>query len=82
MSGEAGPELFSGNYLLAKGALEAGCRFFSGYPITPSSEIYETMMKELAARHGLALAAPTKAKLRALWESMSGLTPAGQEVST
>jgi 2-oxoglutarate ferredoxin oxidoreductase subunit alpha len=38
--------------------LDAGCRFFSGYPITPSSEIYETMMKELPARNGLALASP------------------------
>jgi 2-oxoglutarate/2-oxoacid ferredoxin oxidoreductase subunit alpha len=56
----AGPrlEFLSGNRLLAQGALDAGCRFFSGYPITPSSEIYETMMKELPARNGLALAAP------------------------
>jgi len=51
-------KLLSGNRLLAEGALDAGCRFFSGYPITPSSEIYETMMKELPARSGLALASP------------------------
>jgi len=51
-------ELLSGNRLLALGALDAGCRFFSGYPITPSSEIYETMMKELPAHNGLALASP------------------------
>lgn len=51
-------ELVSGNRMLARGAMDAGCRYFSGYPITPSSEIYETMMKELPARHGLALAAP------------------------
>jgi 2-oxoglutarate ferredoxin oxidoreductase subunit alpha len=55
---EAHRELLSGNRLLAQGALDAGCRFFSGYPITPSSEIYETMMKELPARNGLALASP------------------------
>ncbi len=29
----------SGNEAAAIGALHAGCRFFSGYPITPSSEI-------------------------------------------
>lgn len=58
MNAGARLELLSGNRLLAQGALEAGCRFFSGYPITPSSEIYETMMKELPARDGLALAAP------------------------
>ena len=51
-------ELVSGNRLTALGALSAGCRFFAGYPITPSSEIYQTMMEELPRRGGLALAAP------------------------
>ncbi len=55
---ESRHELLSGNRLLAQGALDAGCRFFSGYPITPSSEIYEVMMKELPAHNGLALASP------------------------
>ncbi len=31
--------LMSGNEASAVGAVEAGCRFFAGYPITPSSEI-------------------------------------------
>ncbi len=31
--------LMSGNEASAFGALHAGCRFFAGYPITPSSEI-------------------------------------------
>jgi len=31
--------LMSGNEAAAVGALHAGCRFFAGYPITPSSEI-------------------------------------------
>ena len=53
-----GMELVSGNRLAALGALSAGCRFFAGYPITPSSEIYQTMMEELPRRGGLALAAP------------------------
>jgi len=44
--------------MVAEGALAAGCRFFAGYPITPASEIYEVMMRELAARGGLALSAP------------------------
>jgi 2-oxoglutarate ferredoxin oxidoreductase subunit alpha len=44
--------------MLAQGALDAGCRFFAGYPITPASEIYEVMMRELPARNGLALSAP------------------------
>jgi 2-oxoglutarate ferredoxin oxidoreductase subunit alpha len=38
---EPGPArlLMSGNEAAAVGALHAGCRFFAGYPITPSSEI-------------------------------------------
>ncbi len=44
--------------MTALGALAAGCRFFSGYPITPSSEIYRTMMEELPRCGGLAVAAP------------------------
>ena len=44
--------------MVAEGALAAGCRFFAGYPITPASEIYEVMMRELTARGGLALSAP------------------------
>ena len=31
--------LMAGNEASAIGAIEAGCRFFAGYPITPSSEI-------------------------------------------
>ncbi len=50
--------LISGNRMTALGALEAGCRFFAGYPITPSSEIYQTMMEELPRRGGIAIASP------------------------
>jgi 2-oxoglutarate ferredoxin oxidoreductase subunit alpha len=33
--------LMKGNEALAEGAVRAGCRFFSGYPITPQNEIPE-----------------------------------------
>ena len=36
-----------GNEACAKGALKAGCRFFAGYPITPSTEVAETLASEL-----------------------------------
>jgi len=36
-----------GNAALAHGALAAGCRFYGGYPITPSTEIAEIMAYEL-----------------------------------
>ena len=35
-----------GNEACALGALAAGCRFFAGYPITPSTEIAEIMSKK------------------------------------
>lgn len=39
--------LMQGNEACAQGALAAGCRFFAGYPITPSSEIAEELAKLL-----------------------------------
>lgn len=41
------PRLLQGNEAIALGALAAGCSFFAGYPITPSSEIIEIMSREL-----------------------------------
>jgi 2-oxoglutarate ferredoxin oxidoreductase subunit alpha len=40
-------ELIQGNMACARGALAAGCRFFGGYPITPSTEIAEVLAHEL-----------------------------------
>jgi 2-oxoglutarate ferredoxin oxidoreductase subunit alpha len=40
-------ELLQGNEACARGALAAGCRFFGGYPITPSTEIAELLAREL-----------------------------------
>ena len=40
-------QLLQGNHACALGALAVGCRFFAGYPITPSSEIAEFMSREL-----------------------------------
>ncbi|MBF0280573.1 MAG: 2-oxoacid:acceptor oxidoreductase subunit alpha [SAR324 cluster bacterium] len=41
-----------GNHACALGAIAAGCRFFAGYPITPSSEIAERMALELPKVEG------------------------------
>ncbi len=38
---------FSGNEASAEGAMAAGCRFYAGYPITPSSELMERMAVRL-----------------------------------
>ena len=40
-------KFWQGNEAIAFGALAAGCRFYAGYPITPSTEIMETMAVEL-----------------------------------
>lgn len=40
-------ELVFGNHAAAKGAIDAGLRFYAGYPITPSSEIAEELSVEL-----------------------------------
>lgn len=39
--------LMQGNEACAAGAIYAGCRFFAGYPISPSSEIAEVMAARL-----------------------------------
>ena len=38
---------WTGNEMVAQAALKAGCRFFAGYPITPSSEIAAHLAVEL-----------------------------------
>jgi 2-oxoglutarate ferredoxin oxidoreductase subunit alpha len=43
---------WQGNTALAHGALLAGCNFYGGYPITPSTEIAEVMAEELPKRGG------------------------------
>ena len=42
-----------GNRACALGAVAAGCRFFAGYPITPSSEIAEQLSRELPRVDGV-----------------------------
>ena len=39
--------LMQGNEAIAMGALAAGCRFYAGYPITPSTEVAEVLSREL-----------------------------------
>ena len=39
--------LMQGDGACAEGAIYAGCRFFAGYPITPSTEVAEVMSRRL-----------------------------------
>lgn len=41
-------QLMSGNTAIGEAAIQAGCRFYSGYPITPQNELPEYMAKRLS----------------------------------
>lgn len=45
-------KILQGNDAVALGALYAGCRFFAGYPITPSTEVAEGLSRMLPAVGG------------------------------
>ncbi len=47
--------LMKGNEALAEAAIQAGCRYFFGYPITPQNEIPEYMSKKLPEVGGVYL---------------------------
>jgi 2-oxoglutarate/2-oxoacid ferredoxin oxidoreductase subunit alpha len=47
ISGKTDIVFWSGNEIVAEAALAAGCRFYAGYPITPSSEIAHVMSERL-----------------------------------
>ncbi|NOX33302.1 MAG: pyruvate flavodoxin/ferredoxin oxidoreductase [Deltaproteobacteria bacterium] len=42
-----------GNEALARGAIAAGCNFFAGYPITPATTIFNSMLKMLPPKGGI-----------------------------
>lgn len=48
-------EYLDGAAAIVRGALDAECTFFAGYPITPASQILMAMMRELPRRGGIAV---------------------------
>jgi 2-oxoglutarate/2-oxoacid ferredoxin oxidoreductase subunit alpha len=48
-------EFTDGATAIVRGALDAGCSFFAGYPITPASQILMMMMAELPKVGGIAM---------------------------
>jgi len=44
-------QLLTGNEAAARGAIDAGCKLYAGYPITPTTKIMEILSEELP-RHG------------------------------
>jgi len=68
-----------GNEACVKGAVAAGCRFYAGYPITPSSEIMEKMAVELPRVKGVFVQmedeiASMGAMIGAVWTGAKAMT--------
>lgn len=68
-----------GNDACARGAISAGCRFFAGYPITPSTEIAEEMAVLLPREGGVFVQMEDEigalgAVIGAVWGGVKGMT--------
>ncbi len=74
-----GEYYFSGNEAAAVAAIDAGCRFYAGYPITPSSEIMEHMADKLPNVDGVFVQmedeiASICSVIGAVWAGAKGMT--------
>jgi len=56
----SGKMLMKGNIAIAEGAIDAGCRFYAGYPITPQNEIPEYMSKRMPEAGGVFMQAESE----------------------
>jgi 2-oxoglutarate/2-oxoacid ferredoxin oxidoreductase subunit alpha len=68
-----------GNEACARGAIKAGCKFFAGYPITPSTEIAEDMALFLPKEGGTFIQMEDEisalgAVIGAVWGGLKGMT--------
>ena len=52
--------LISGNEAIAEGAIEAGCTFYAGYPITPQNELIAYMSSHLPDKGGVFIQAESE----------------------
>ncbi|KAA3641363.1 MAG: 2-oxoacid:acceptor oxidoreductase subunit alpha, partial [Armatimonadetes bacterium] len=50
-----GEKLIQGNEACVMGAIASGCNFYGGYPITPSSEIAEHMVRRMPKVGGVSI---------------------------
>ncbi|MFH1655145.1 MAG: 3-methyl-2-oxobutanoate dehydrogenase subunit VorB [Candidatus Omnitrophota bacterium] len=52
--------LFTGNEAIAEAAIQAGCRFYAGYPITPQNEIPAYMSRRMPEAGGIFIQAESE----------------------
>jgi 2-oxoglutarate/2-oxoacid ferredoxin oxidoreductase subunit alpha len=52
--------LMKGNEVIAEAAVQAGCRFYAGYPITPQNEIPEYMSRRMPEAGGVFIQAESE----------------------
>src|SRR3989338_8652643 len=52
--------LMTGNEAVAEGAIQAGCRFYAGYPITPQNELIGYLSKRMPAIGGVFIQAESE----------------------
>jgi len=74
-----GAHYLDGNHACAEGAIAAGCRFFAGYPITPSTEIAERVARRFPLLGGIFIQmedelASMNAILGAAWGGMKTMS--------
>jgi len=68
-----------GNAALAESAIRAGCKYFFGYPITPSSEIPECYAKKMPEENLVFVQAETEV---AAFNMIAGVAATGKRVMT
>mgnify|MGYP006284543451 CR=1 FL=1 len=71
--------LLKGNQVMAEAAIQAGCRFYAGYPITPQNEVPEYMSKRMPEAEGVFIQA--EAEISAI-NMMFGAAAAGARCMT
>ncbi|MEN6620025.1 MAG: 2-oxoacid:acceptor oxidoreductase subunit alpha [Smithella sp.] len=74
-----GTHFINGDQACCEGALAVGCRFFAGYPITPATEIAESMSRRLPELGGIYIQmedeiASMAAILGASWGGVKSMT--------
>lgn len=76
---KTGIHFINGDEACCEGALAAGCRFFAGYPITPATEVAESMSRRLPEIGGIYIQmedeiASMAAILGATWGGVKSMT--------